>query len=92
MSVVVLRGRPNLSPLPAEVGHDVWIFRVPGHRVALADRIDGLLPASWRQRDRMIIDRPKIEARTMPRVVTGIRNGIGTVPSRHGETHLERIK
>ena len=80
------RGRcADLRPLPAEVGHEIGIGLGAGDVVALSDRIDGLGPATRRERDRMVVDRPEVEGRTVACEVTGIGNRMRTLAASHGQ-------
>jgi hypothetical protein len=40
----------------------------------------------------MVVDRPEVEARAVPREVAGVGHGMSTVAPRHREAHLEGIE
>ena len=93
---VVGFGRPlGLGPLPAHESHEVRILRLSRERVALPDALLGLIPAFRSQALGVIVDREKVEGRTMAGEVAGVCKGMGALPpeQRQGEDEgVDRIR
>ena len=89
--VVVGRRRPHLRPLPAEEGDEVGVVRVARHRVALPDGLLGLRPVARRDRLRVVVDAPEVEARAEAGEVAGIRGRMDALALEHRQARDEGI-
>ena len=92
VSVVVVRGRANMAPLPAEIGHQVGVRRITCRGIALAHGLHRLFPKVCGEVLRMIIDGPKIEARAVAGEITGIGGRATFRAPSPGEVHHEGVE
>ena len=62
----------GLRPLPTQVRDDIRAVCIAREGITLAHRVDGLRPDAWRNLLGMVVDRPKIQGRTITCKITGI--------------------
>ena len=92
VAVVVVGVGPHLGPFPTQVSGDVGVRRVARNFVALANCFDGFIPGALVEADRVVVDGPKVEGRTMTREVAGVGNGVSAFTAGSRERHHEGIQ
>ena len=92
VAVVLIGGRTDLRPFPAEEGDRIGLFTRARDVVAGPDARDRLRPVGGGDALGMVVDRPEIEGRAEAREIASIGGRMGAIAAGHREAQHEGVE